>query len=101
MSPKQNRPTIRNSFIDRVRLDSWRFNFQLIARLLGMLLIILAASMAVPVAVSVYYGDGSQFGLIVSGVLILAVGLFLRNFAGRNAIFVLRERESLWYTLII
>lgn len=101
MSPKPNRPTIRNSFIDRVRIDSWRFNFQLIARLLGMLLIILAASMAVPVAVSVYYGDGSQFGLIVSGVLILALGLFLRNFAGRNATFVLRERESLLYTLII
>lgn len=78
-----------------------RFNFRLIARLLGMLLVILALSMALPVAVSVYYGDGSQFGLILSGIVILMVGLFLRNFIGEGTSYVLREKESVWFTAII
>ncbi|MCR4828874.1 MAG: hypothetical protein K5864_05355 [Bacteroidales bacterium] len=92
---------MRYSFSNMVRIDSWRFNFRLIARLLGMLLVILALSMVVPVLVSVVYADGSQFGLILSGVLILAMGLLLRNFVGVGATFELHDREGLWYTLII
>lgn len=77
------------------------FNYRLVARLLGMLLNILAALMLLPIAVSVIYGDGSQFGLALSGLLILMLGLFLRNFPGQKASYQLHERESLWYTAII
>ncbi len=77
------------------------FNFRLVARLLGMLLIILAASMTVPIVVSLYYGDGSQFGLVLSGVLILMLGLLLRNFLGVGASYELYEKESFWITAII
>ena len=78
-----------------------RFNFRLAARLTGMLLVIMAVSMALPVAVSLYYGDGSQFGLAMSGFVILMSGLFLRNFLGRRTTYELREKESFWYTAII
>ena len=66
-----------------------------------MLLVIMAVSMAVPVAVSLYYGDGAQFGLVASGLLILVLGLFLRNFLGVGATYELHERESFWFTAII
>lgn len=78
-----------------------RFNFRLLARLLGMLLIIMAASMAIPIVVSVYYSDGSQFGLLLSAMVILSLGLLLRNFIGRNAHNELHEKESIWFTAII
>ena len=78
-----------------------RFNFRLACRLLGMLLVIMAVAMAVPVAVSLYYGDGSQFGLVASGLIILVLGLFLRNFLGIGATYELHERESFWYTAVI
>lgn len=77
------------------------FNFRLAFRLVGMLLVIMAVSMALPVGVSLYYGDGSQFGLVASGLLILIVGLFLRNFLGVGASFELHEKESFWFTAII
>ncbi len=79
----------------------WRFNFRLMARLVGMLLIILAASMVVPIAVSVYYADGSQFGLFLSGLIILMLGLFIRNFLGAGATYELHEKESFWITAVI
>lgn len=82
-------------------LPQRRFNFRLIARLLGMLLIILAASMVVPIAVSLYYGDGSQYGLMLSGLLIFMLGLFLRNFLGVGASYELYEKESFWITAVI
>ena len=78
-----------------------RFNFRLVARLLGMLLIIMALSMTVPVAVSLYYADGAQFGLALSALLILMLGLLLRNFLGVNARFDLNEKESFLFTAII
>ena len=78
-----------------------RFNFRLVARLLGMLLIIMALSMTVPVAVSLYYADGAQFGLALSALLILMLGLLLRNFFGVNARFDLNEKESFLFTAII
>lgn len=90
-----------NPFSMLPQLFRRRFNFRLVARLLGMLLIILAASMSVPIVVSIYYGDGSQFGLILSGLLILMLGLFLRNFMGTNASYELHEKESFWFTAII
>lgn len=78
-----------------------RFNFRLVARLLGMLLIIMAVSMSVPIVVSIYYGDGSQFGLVLSALLILMLGLLLRNFLGVGATYELHEKESFWFTAII
>ena len=56
-----------------------RFNFKLIARLAGILLCILSCSMVLPVSVSVFNHDGSQFDLILSALAILLSGLFLRN----------------------
>lgn len=78
-----------------------KFNLRLVFKLLGMLLIIMAVSMVVPVAVSLYYGDGSQFGLIVSAVIILMVGLLMRNILGVGASYDLHEKESFWFTAII
>lgn len=66
-----------------------------------MLLVIMALSMSVPVAVSLYYGDGSQFGLMASGLIILILGLFFRNFLGVGASYELHEKESFWYTAVI
>ncbi|MBQ6096107.1 MAG: hypothetical protein IJK99_00020, partial [Bacteroidales bacterium] len=66
-----------------------------------MLLVIMALSMVLPVSVSLYYSDGSQFGLVAAALVILAVGLFLRNFLGVGATFELHEKESFWFTAII
>lgn len=78
-----------------------RFNFRLVARLLGVLLLIQAATMVVAIAVSVYFGDGSQYGLILSGLVIFMLGVFLRNFVGANCSNELHEKESFWITTII
>ena len=78
-----------------------RFNFRLVARLLGMLLIIMSFTMVVPVAVSLWYGDGSQFGLGLSGLIMLMTGLLLRNFIGVGATYTLDSRESFWITAVI
>ena len=78
-----------------------RFNFKLIARLSGMLLIILSCAMVFPLAVSLYYRDGAQFDLALSGVIILLLGLLLRNILGHNASYELHEKESFWITSII
>ena len=66
-----------------------------------MLLIIMALAMSLPLAVSLYFGDGSQFGLGLAALTIFAAGLFLRNFLGTNAPKLLNERESYWFTLVI
>ena len=78
-----------------------RFNFRLVARLLGMLLIIMAISMTIPILASIHYLDGSQYGLALAAAVILMVGLFFRNFLGVNAPYELHEKESFWFTAII
>ncbi len=83
------------------RLGLRRFNFRLIARLTGILLIYMAISMVLPLAVSLFYRDGAQFAIVISGTAILILGLFLRNFVGRNASFDLKETESYWFTAFI
>jgi len=83
------------------KLGLRRFNFRLIARLTGILLIYTAFSLVLPLAVSLLYQDGAQFSIVVSAMFILMVGLFLRNFIGRNATFDLKETESYWFTTII
>ena len=78
-----------------------KFNFKLIARLAGMLLVILSCAMVFPIAVSLYYHDGAQYDLLLSGVIILLLGLLLRNIFGHNASYELHEKESFWITSII
>lgn len=57
--------------------------------------------MVLPIAASFYYADGAQYALIFAALLMTAVGLFLRNIAGRNATYDLRERESFWITSVV
>ncbi len=78
-----------------------KFNFRLIVHLTGILLTYLAASLAVPLAISVYYRDGMQFALVMSALLILMAGLFFRNILGRKRNYDLKENESYWVTVII
>ena len=87
--------------INNRRLHLRKFNFRLIAHLTGKLLTYLAAAMALPLAVSIYYRDGMQFALVVSALLILMVGLFFRNILGRKREYDLKESESYWVTVII
>lgn len=63
-----------------------------------MLLLVMALAMVVPVVVSLHYSDGAQYGIVLSGLVLVAIGLFLRNIVGRNASYELRERESFWIT---
>ena len=76
-------------------------NYRLVARLTGMLLLLLAAAMVLPVAVSLYYRDGAQYGLLLSMAVMAVAGLLFRNVAGRSASFELHERESYWITAVI
>lgn len=66
-----------------------------------MLMLIMAASLVVPIGVSLHYADGVQYGLILAGVTMAAVGLLLRNIVGRNATYDLRARESFWITSVV
>lgn len=75
-------------------------NFRLVARLSGMLLLVMAMAMALPLAVSLHRGDGAQYGLLLSGLVLTAIGLLLRNIVGRNVSYELRERESFWITSV-
>lgn len=78
-----------------------QFNFRLMARLTGMLLVYLAASMVLPLAVSLYAADGAQFALAFSAVIILIIGLFLRNIVGFRAGYEMHEKDSFWFAVII
>ena len=83
------------------RLRLRKFNFRLITHLTGILLTYLAASMVLPLAVSIYFRDGMQFAIVVSALIILMAGLFFRNILGRNREYDLKENESYWVTVII
>ena len=68
------------------------------SRLTGVLTLVMASALVVPVAVSIHYGDGAQYGLTGALLLMAAVGLLLRNILGRNATFDIKARESFWIT---
>lgn len=76
-------------------------NYRLIAKLTGMLLVLLACGMALPLAVSVYCRDGVQFELGVSAMMMLLLGLLLRNVIGHGASYEIHERDSFWVTAAI
>lgn len=78
-----------------------KLNYRLVARLAGLLTLTMAGGMLLPIAASFYYADGAQYALILAALLMGAVGLFLRNIAGRNATYDLRERESFWITSVV
>lgn len=78
-----------------------QFNFRLMARLTGMLLIYMAVSMVLPLVVSLYSADGAQFALTFSALIILIIGLFLRNIVGHYASYELHEKDSFWVAVII
>lgn len=77
------------------------FNHRLLARITGTLLLVLAAAMLLPVAVSLFCRDGSQYALLMSLALMGSLGLLLRNILGRRAEYVLHERESFWITAVV
>ena len=78
-----------------------RFNYRLVARLTGTLVLTMAVAMVAPLAASLYYADGAQYELAIAAVVMGAVGLVLRNIAGRHATYDLRERESFWITAMV
>lgn len=78
-----------------------RFNYRLVARLTGLLTLIMAAAMAVPVGVSLYYGDGAHVGLLLAAAAMAAVGGLLHSVLGRGADYELHERESFWITSMV
>ncbi|MDY5968826.1 MAG: potassium transporter TrkG [Bacteroidales bacterium] len=70
-------------------------------RVTGMLQLVMAASMLLPVAASLYYKDGAQFDLALSALAMGAAGLLFRNILGRDPDYAISERESFWTTAII
>lgn len=78
-----------------------RFNFRLIARLLGIMLLIVAVSMALPTVLSAVWDDGALNGLLLALGITLLVGLLLRNVCGRQARYELHEQESFWITSLL
>ncbi len=78
-----------------------RFNYRLVAHIVGMMLIYLAGAMALPLSVSLLCHDGAQFALTFSALFTLMIGLLLRNFGGRGAAFEFHESEAAWITMAV
>lgn len=70
------------------------------ARIAGVLLLVMAVALTAPLAVSLHCGDGAQYGLALSAVVMLAGGLLLRNIVGRGAEYAMEARESFWITAV-
>lgn len=77
------------------------FNFKLIMRVTGMMMLVMAASMALPLAVSVAYRDGAQFDLLLTALAMGVAGLVFRNILGQNPDYAISDRESFWVTAVI
>ncbi|MBP3762649.1 MAG: TrkH family potassium uptake protein [Bacteroidales bacterium] len=78
-----------------------RFNYRLLARLTGILLLVMAAAMLAPLAASLYYADGALWPLLLAAATLATIGLLLRNGIGRKATYELHERESFWVTSLV
>jgi len=59
-------------------------HFSSIAHVLGILLIVTGSSMALPAICSLYYNEGDLFSILISGIIILALGLPCRWFFRKN-----------------
>lgn len=77
------------------------FNYRLVARITGVLLLLMAVAMVLPLVASLHYRDGAQYGLLMGAVAIGAIGLLLRNIVGRHAEDSLQARESFWLTAAV
>ena len=74
-----------------------------------MLLVWLAAGMVLPVGVTVFLGVrgewpvavGQMCAMVVAGVLILVMGLLLKNFVGRGAEYEMGEWDSIWIAVTV
>lgn len=80
---------------------STALNFRLVARLSGVLTLVMAFALALPLAVSIHYADGAQYGLAEAFLAMAAAGLLLRNILGRNASFDIKAREGFWITAAV
>ncbi len=77
------------------------FNIRLIMRVTGLLLLVLASSLLLPVAVSWHCGDGAHLQLLSAMGAMLLIGLLLRNVLGRDPDYVVSDRESYWTTCLV
>ncbi len=59
-------------------------HFASISNIVGILLIVTGASMALPVVCSLYYNEGDLFSILISGIITIALGLSLRWFCRRS-----------------
>jgi len=50
-------------------------HFSSIAYVLGTLLMVTGTSMSLPVVCSLYYNEGDLFSILISGIIIIALGL--------------------------
>ena len=50
-------------------------NFASILHVLGLLFVVTGSSMVLPVACSLYYNEGDLYALVISGIIIIALGL--------------------------
>lgn len=78
-----------------------KFNLRLILHVTGLLLLVMACVMVLPLAASLYYHDGAQFGLMLAAVVMLSVALLFRNILGHDPDYAVSERESFWFTAVL
>ncbi|MBR1793317.1 MAG: TrkH family potassium uptake protein [Bacteroidales bacterium] len=71
------------------------------ARLLGLLLLVMAFALLPAIVVSVVVDDGVWAGLMAAFVLFAVLGVAGRNWLGRHALYQMTERESFWVTAVV
>lgn len=74
------------------------FNFRLLAKIAGGLLVVEAGALLLPVAIAAAWGEASLVGLLMSFALMIGVGVLLHNVVGRGANYKVRERDGFWIT---
>ena len=77
------------------------FNGKLVARLLGVMLLVMAGFMVFPAILSFCYNDGVLEGFLLSIIVMIVLGVFFRNILGRLASYEFHEKESFWITGIV
>lgn len=76
-------------------------NHKLIARTIGVLLLLISAATLIPMGVSLATADGAFAGLLGSSILTSAIGALLCFGIGRNTTYDIRERDSFWATGLV
>lgn len=78
-----------------------KINHKLIARTIGVLMMIIAASTLFPLGVSLATDDGAFAGLLGSSILTASLGMLFFFGIGRNASYKICERDSFWATGLV